>query len=446
MSRRSGVSCSTAVALTAVSLAVCLVCPACGAGQERTNGAAGSADSGASTAAVAGLAVGASSGPGRGVSSGVNRASGASSGSSSGSGSASSAGTNTSGGATVTASSGGAGADAGGALVPGGLRWVGRVDASNPTAVKFAWSGSGFVGVIHGSKISVSLLTEGTPSVFFQPVIDGKVGTRFSVASGAAQTVVLGSGLAAADHVVELYRETEGAYGDTVFGGVVDGTVKGAPAASGRLIEFVGDSISCGYGNLGMEVHPPWDNTCTFSVDTEAAYQAYDSVTARNLGAEVSIIGRSGWGMYRDLSNNTANVLPSVYANTVGTEASPTWDFSRKADAVVINLGTNDIASGTDPGAPFEAAYLAFLKVVRGHYPAAWIFMTIGPMTADPGLTQMRTHLANVAAASADPRVTTVDLAVQDTSTTGCDYHPNIAEDGVMATALTAAIRAKLGW
>ena len=39
-----------------------------------------------------------------------------------------------------------------------------------------------------------------------------------------------------------------------------------------------------------------------------------------------------------------------------------------------------------------------------------------------------------------------INLDVQNTATTGCDYHPNVAEDRVMATRITAAIREKLGW
>jgi lysophospholipase L1-like esterase len=234
-------------------------------------------------------------------------------------------------------------------------------------------------------------------------------------------------------------------YGDTVFTGFVDGALKPPPAASGRLIEVVGDSISAGYGNLGMEVHPPYNNTCSFTLDTEAAYQAYDSMIGRTLNAEVSIIARSGWGMYRDLSGNTANVLSSVYDDTVGTENAPKWNFARKADAVLINLGTNDSAMG-DPGKPYEDAYVAFLRTVRGHYPDAWIFLTIGPMTSDPTLTQMRTHLTNVVSTFADPRVTTVDLATQNTATTGCDFHPDVAEDTVMAGMLAPTIKGKLGW
>jgi lysophospholipase L1-like esterase len=216
-------------------------------------------------------------------------------------------------------------------------------------------------------------------------------------------------------------------------------------AASGRLIEIVGDSISAGYGNLGNEVHPPWDNACTFSLDTESAYQAYGSMVGRALDAEVSIIARSGWGMYRDLAGNTANVLSSIYENTLGEQVSPRWDFAKKPDAVIVNLGTNDSGLG-DPGQPYEDAYVAFLHTVRGHYPNASIFLTIGPMTSDPLLTQMRAHLDHVVTAMNDANVTKVDIEVQDSTSTGCDYHPNVAEDQKMADVLAAAIKTKLGW
>jgi lysophospholipase L1-like esterase len=332
-----------------------------------------------------------------------------------------------------------------GGVVPGGVRWLGRTDAGDPGAVKLAWSGAGFIATVSGTKISVKLQTEDADSAFFQPVIDGKVGSRFEVRSGATQTVTLGDGLSVGDHTVELYRDTEGMYGRSVFGGFVDGKLKGAPAGSGRLIEVIGDSISAGYGNLGKEVHPPWDNTCSFSLDTESAYQSYGAMLGRALDAEVSTVARSGWGMYRDINGDPTGVLPSLYANAVGTASAPAWSFERRADAVVINLGTNDSDKG-DPGKPYEDAYVAFLRVVRGHYPRAWIFLTMGPMTGEPMLTQMRAHLKSVAATFADDLVVVVDMPAQDVTSTGCDYHPNVAGHSAMAGVLAAAIRNKLGW
>lgn len=328
-----------------------------------------------------------------------------------------------------------------------GVRWLGRVDARDPAAVKFAWSGTGLLATIEGTKVSVRLQTEGaTDTVFFQPVIDGTPGERFEVPLGAAQTVVLADGLAAGPHRVELYRESEGAQGVSTFLGFVDGKVVGSPIEPTRLIEIVGDSITAGYGSLGKDVHPPWDQSCPFSLDTESAYVTYGALVARALGAEASIIARSGWGIYRDNGDNTANVLPAIFGNTLGTTAAPAYDFARKPDAVIINLGTNDSAGDDDPGVPYEDAYVAFLATLRGKYPDSWVFLTIGPMTGETLLPVMRAHLDNVVSRVNDPKITSVELEVQDASTTGCDYHPDIDEHERMATALTAALKSKLGW
>jgi hypothetical protein len=328
------------------------------------------------------------------------------------------------------------------------IRWLGRVDTSDAGLGSFDWSASGFAASVSGSTISVSLQTRGaTTAAFFMPVIDGVAGARFQVLAGPARTVVLGSGLSPGPHSVSVYRESEGAFGDSVFFGFPDGKVGPAPPPSPRYLEIVGDSISAGYANLGTEVHDALSPGvgCGFSLDTESAHASYGAVLARMLGADVSIVARSGWGMVRDFSGSTANVLPAVYGDTLGAEATSRWSFERKADAVVVDLGTNDTALG-DPGAPFEDAYVAFLRTVRANYPAAWIFLTIGPMLKEPMLRTMQVHLAKVVGRTADPRIVKIDIPPEDFATTGCHYHPNAAEDATMASALAPTIRTRLGW
>ena len=111
----------------------------------------------------------------------------------------------------------------------GVVRYLGRVDASDPKAPRFAWTMSGLTAIVNGTTIGAKLRTDGTEKVFLQPLIDGKVSGRIEVASGADREIMLGTGLAPGDHVVELYRETEGAYGSTVFLGFTSGTLKGHP-------------------------------------------------------------------------------------------------------------------------------------------------------------------------------------------------------------------------
>lgn len=344
----------------------------------------------------------------------------------------------------------------GGAANPIGPRWVGRVDTSNPDAPKFAWQGAGFEATVSGGTIAVKLRTEGTSTVFFQAVIDGSPTLRFEVPSGTDQTVTLASGIGDTDHRVELYRDTEGMYGVSTFLGFASGTVKGAPAASGRYIEVVGDSISAGYGNLGSEAHPNWVATpaCHYTAENSTWYGTYAAVAGRALNAEVSTVARSGWGMYRDYGGLTTGVVPSIYENAIGTSSDAAWSFTPKASVVVVNLGTNDWAKG-DPGTPYEDAYVAFIAKLRSHYPDAWLFLTIGSMTGQPALSQVKTRLSNViatvTAATGDTKVVTFDLGTQNLGAdgsvpSGCDWHPNVADHARMAGILQQHLSTHLGW
>jgi lysophospholipase L1-like esterase len=334
------------------------------------------------------------------------------------------------------------------------------VIATDPNAAQFAWQGAGLVATVKGGSIAVKLRSEPSPNnssttVFFQPVVDGQPGTRFAVPSGADQTVILASGLTDAEHSVELYRETEGTYGKSTFLGFASGSVIGAPSASGRYIEVVGDSISAGYGNLGSEPHPNWtaNPACHWTAENSSWYATYAAVAGRALNAEVSTVARSGWGMYRDRDGSLANVLSSVYEHALGTDDAVAWTYAPKASLVVINLGTNDWNNG-DPGVSYETAYVSFISTVRRHYPDAWIFLTIGSMLGDPALGQVKTHLANVVAqmtaSTNDTKLVTFDMGTQDLGSdgsvpTGCDWHPNAADHLRMAGILQAQISSKLG-
>jgi hypothetical protein len=334
------------------------------------------------------------------------------------------------------------------------VRWVGRVDTTDPEAPKFSWSGSGFVAKVAGKNISLKIKTQGGgDDVYLQPVIDGTPAERV-VAPYGDNTIVVGANLASGDHVIELYRENEGKLGTSVFGGFVEGTLKNPPPAPERRIEIVGDSISAGYGNLGEEQHPNSgadpSGGCHFSTKTESAYRTYGAMAAREVNAEWSIVAASGWGVYRDNLGGQKNVLPLVYANTLGVPPTTEWTFDPKPQVVVINLGTNDFATGDLGQAEFQGAYSAFLATVRQKNPDAYIFCMIGPLLYGTGLTSATTYInaaVDEAKAAGDTKIQVLDVGQQDaTKGTGCDWHPSLAEHTRMSGLLVTAIHDAVGW
>lgn len=325
---------------------------------------------------------------------------------------------------------------------------------SDAQAIKLAWSGSGFVGSFSGATVAAKLKTVGAGEIFFQPVVDGQVGARFSVGS-VEQTVELARGLGAGEHRVELYRETEGkGFGYSVFSGFAAGTPGAVPPASGRLIEVIGDSISAGFGNLGTERHegygPDPGGGCPFTTETESAYLAYGQVAARAVNADASVLAGSGWGIYSDNRGNTSNVMPALFGNTLGERATPAWSFAAQPQAVIINLGTNDASAKTLTAQNFKPAYTKFVATLRSQYPNALLLCALGSMLSGADRSNVEQFLKEIVAElgdKGDKQVKLLDLGTQDAlAGTGCSWHPNVAEDARMAALLAAELRASLGW
>ena len=202
-----------------------------------------------------------------------------------------------------SAGTGGAGGQTGTAgVVAAGVRWVGRVDLTDSQHPRFSWSGTGFVARFSGTSLAIQINSGG--AFIFKPVVDGTPGAAFTIPSGL-QTAPVASGIGAGMHTLELSRQTEGAQGDSQLMGVTvgGGALVTPPAAPTRLIEVVGDSISCGYGTLGTLS----DSDC---YPTESAWDTYEAVAARALGADVSTIAMSGQGAYRNYGGDMTNTLP----------------------------------------------------------------------------------------------------------------------------------------
>jgi lysophospholipase L1-like esterase len=328
-------------------------------------------------------------------------------------------------------------------VVAAGVRWFGRVDSADPGRPRFSWSGTGFVARFSGTSLTAQLDNGGT--FIFKAVIDGAPQPAFTSRAGAA-SYPLATGLAAGTHTVELYRQTEGPQGMSQLLGITvgDGALLDPPPGPDRLIEVVGDSISCGYGILGTVA----DADC---YPTESHWEAYPSVMARALGAEVSTIAASGRGVIRNYAGDTADTMPMIYGRALANSVTPAWDFRNHPQAVVINLGTNDISNGKgNPGVAFQDSYLSLVETIRAHYPRAYILCVIAPLLSVGEVRVIEGYIRNVVAARAAVGDTQIELfdqiAPQTSDKFACASHPNVAENALMANLLADRLRAQLGW
>lgn len=235
-----------------------------------------------------------------------------------------------------------------------------------------------------------------------------------------------------------------------------DGTISPAKEKSHR-IEFIGDSITCGYG-VDDE-----DRDHHFSTKTEDVTKAYAYKTAQKLDSDYSMVSISGYGIISGYSDNDiqqkSQIVPKYYDNlgfSYGTfgnglrAADIAWDHSRFVpDAVVINLGTNDSSwckKDVERCNKYKDGYIEFLKKVRAANPDAHIFCTLGVMGAELYPYVMKAA-EEYSAETGDKNISCMKFASQLAKDGyAADWHPTEATHTKAAEKLTAEIKEVMGW
>ena len=191
--------------------------------------------------------------------------------------------------------------------------------------------------------------------------------------------------------VIKLSEAANSVAGIKTVSTDADGKI--SPAAVRPLkIEFIGDSITCGYG-VDDE-----DRNHHFSTATEDVTKTYAYKAAMRLGADWSFVSQSGWGVVSGYTSNPSvksdrQLMPDYYdklgfcGNHFGSYSQLqklSWNFGDFVpDVIVVNLGTNDDSwckgnsAKTDE---FKAGYVEFLRQIRRHNPDSYILCTLGIM------------------------------------------------------------------
>ncbi len=243
-------------------------------------------------------------------------------------------------------------------------------------------------------------------------------------------------------HLSEANNGTVGVSGIKVNS---DCTVPVSPTEKKDMtIEFIGDSITCGYGVEGKS------NGEQFSTGTENFMKSYAYLTAEKLGADYSAVSYSGYGVvsgYTTGEKNTDSLVPKNYA-IVGQQFGydTPWDFeSHKSNVIVINLGTNDSSyTSTDVetrGPEYQEQYVEFLKQIRTLNPDSYIICTFGTMGGETLYPYLEKAVDEFVSDTGDTKITCYQCATQSASDGyGCDWHPSAVTQQKSAAVLADKI------
>ncbi len=323
-------------------------------------------------------------------------------------------------------------------------RLIGRTAHTGDT-LKLIMSASGCEFTFTGKKLILSAgcdrdcLNDGKYCNFprIAVIVDGKFTVKKVIDKSCESFVILDSDIPET-HDVKLIKLSEAAFSVLeVFPAEADDGAQLLPVPEKSLkIEFIGDSITCGYGVDDNNIESE------FSTSAESAMKSYAYLTAKALDADYSMFSASGYGIISGYTKtgerNLPERIPPFYESlgfshsSIGAGIHPQdvkWDFSRFVpDIIVINLGTNDSSfckGHEERTAEFEKAYREFILTVRRLNPGAYIVCALGIM--ETVLTpQVKSACEGILRDTGDDKLCFYEFETQDGSLGySSNWHPS---------------------
>ena len=274
--------------------------------------------------------------------------------------------------------------------------------------------------------------TDSYGGLYFTVIVDGvkKDRAQCHITSTGDVELVLAENLTPGNHTFEVYRQTEHRGAEVGISSIaLNGSFNEKPEDNRLYIEFIGDSISTGYGALGVS-----GDASAESPKWQDATAAYPFLTAKALGADFSDVCYSGIGAkYGWQDPNMLNFYPYQRWQY---DRNTQYNFNaRQPDVVVIALGTNDIAMEGEKGITVEqrlAGYQELLDMVRTKNPNSKIVWIYGMMKDDDNARIPAIIEENGGAAEG---LYSLELV---TNTAGAGWHPSAAGQQKFADDLVA--------
>jgi len=327
--------------------------------------------------------------------------------------------------------------------------YFGRTDRSDPKAVKFDWPGVYLRCAFTGNTLEIRI--KGGARDYFNVFVDDQPA---KVIHSVTDSVFVISGLTGnSKHELLLTKRTESEMGVACFYGIAiapHGKIFASMVKNIREIEFIGNSITCGYGTEGLSGNE------RFKPETENSYFSYASIVARAFSADYALIAHSGLGIirnYNDKSKISTKLLPMPprFDRVLDTDSVKKWNFKQSVpDAVVINLGTNDYSTLPYPDkAVFKLHYEKLIEKIVEVYGKIPVFCIVGPMTNEPCYSIVKEVVEDYNLTHNDIKVYFAGIPnglLNNSNDLGSDGHPSYRGQRKTAACLIPLMANVLKW
>lgn len=247
------------------------------------------------------------------------------------------------------------------------------------------------------------------------------------------------------EHRLIIQKRTEGSQGrTTIHSFITKGRVLEADGPKERMIEFIGDSYTCGYGSENSIRTDP------FKPETENSNLSYAPILARYFDAEYILIAHSGIGISRNYNDGEkGNYMPDKYLYTFDMDKTVKWEAKNSGlspQITVIYLGANDFSTHRQPTLRnFKDNYIRLLKSIKENYgkdhPILCVGSSIDELTYDYLRDIVRAcGLSHVSYMVLSNKIHNID------SDLGASWHPNYKGHIKKAYAIIPYISTITGW